>query len=123
MKNFLILSILALSQVSFAQIDRKGNGGDSVAQDFTVSGIQVFNFIIRQKDISQLLNRDSSLIFNDFRKIKIQTEEHLFLNGQEVDAINYPDLIMIKVSRSRWNQLSNDPNSIQLKRSIYEFVG
>lgn len=98
-KLFLILVIGFLSQFSFAQGSVVGNGGDGIAIEFQNLA----------RGISQNLESSPSdagfsvKIFAQLtREAEIRTENRLFLRDREVDAINYPTLKRIVISRSRW---------------------
>ena len=99
LKMTLLLLLSLISLQSFGQGSVVGNGGDGIA-------IQFRNLA---RDISENLKSTSILspeilksFSNSVEQADIRTEDRLFLNGNEVDAINYPTLQKITISRTRW---------------------
>lgn len=98
-KFFLWSFFFIFSLQSFGQGSIVGNGGDGIAIEFRSLA----------RDILQNLKATSILSSADLEKFsksvndsEITTQDRLFLNDKEVDAINYPTLQKITISRSRW---------------------
>lgn len=113
----LILSIISVK--SFAQGSVVGNGGDGIAIQFRNLARAISENLQSTSVLSpeQLKNFSNSVVQAD-----IQTEDRLFLNSKEVDAINYPTLQKITISRSRW-LLTSRATSAAVSLVFHEFLG
>ncbi|MES2855219.1 MAG: hypothetical protein V4692_05125, partial [Bdellovibrionota bacterium] len=77
-----------------------GNGGDSVASEFIVVATDLAIRIQKAGIKHPLLDLD--LLNTAILLTEVYSKERSFLRGREVDAINFPDLVEIQVSRRRW---------------------
>ena len=122
MRNLLFVSLaaaslaLSLSEKVFAGIGGgdfgPGNGGDSIALEFTAIGRALSlnwdhfasaPFPLSKTQFDQTLNQT-----------RVTSVEQTLLPGREVDAINYPEASLIQVSRTRWSALGDLPKKASL---------
>lgn len=76
-----------------------GNGGDGISIEFRNLARGIYqNLQISGGQLAFDGQRFQRLV----EEADIQTEDRLFLRGKEVDAINYPTLEKIVISRQRW---------------------
>lgn len=104
-----------------------GNGGDVVALQF----IQLARQGVICLETFQQTNPLSAKHSNYLKQIRIaidtvpvETKEVLRLDdGREVDAINYPEVMKIEVSRSRWHFLQGENLKTQIMLVFHEYLG
>jgi hypothetical protein len=118
MKALLALAISFCVSSAFAVGQDRGNGGDSNALDFVNSGTRIFNFLKRHPASAAALGIDPEKLLPALRRVRVETTENLYLNGVEVDAINYPDESLIKVSSTRWIKISDLADATIQKQNI-----
>jgi len=100
-----------------------GNAGDTYAAEFRLTAKDVVQRL-------ELLFQSSKPMF-DLAALKaavspattVVSEDHVFLNNEEVDAANYPKQHLIKVNRSRWKELRRSTETkSRLRVSLHEFL-
>lgn len=100
-----------------------GNGGDAFASEFVLTARMTAN-ILKKKDLSKIINFELNKFAGAIEVTEVLTEKTLILNGNEVDAINYPSLKLIKVSRTRWQDLRDEKLTIsRFNLVIHEYLG
>lgn len=120
MLKFLLLIILSvISQQGFAQGSVVGNGGDGIAIQFRNLARDISDNL---KSTTILAAADLKNFSNSVELADIQTSDRLFLNGKEVDAINYPALQKITISRTRW-LLTSRTVAAAVSLVFHEFLG
>ncbi len=132
MKTFLML-LMSLTLPSFAlssfAADRiltdgfdSGNAGDAIGAEFLYSARDLLQRF-------ELLDaRGEKLVEVGKLRRAIETtvvvsEERVFLNGMERDAVNYPEQKLIKVNRLRWKELRQPVETkARLTLVLHEFL-
>jgi hypothetical protein len=121
MRALLMGLITFISVSAFAGIRDVGNGGDAIALEFTTLARQV------SKDIKI----EAQHLFPEFsaedlesviESTKVASVDKTILNGVEKDAINYPRLKLIEVSRSRWKSRSVSTEKLRAL-VLHEYLG
>jgi len=100
-----------------------GNAGDAVASEFILTGRDLVQRL-------ELLYENNKPVFDaaDLRTAVMTTtvvsEDHVMLDGYERDAVNfYPTQRLIKVSRSRWNDLRRSTQTAsRLRLVLHEYL-
>ena len=105
MRNLFLVAVLVFAcNPSFAGPGvGTGNGGDGIKLEFA-SITQVLLKHIDEIQALQTAHVDTAALKKAMTSTQIQTQEQTFLNGVEVDAINYPDVPEIVLSCWRWFQ-------------------
>ena len=121
--NFLMIFLAVFLAQTNTYADRGGassggGGGDGYAAEFVHTAISIYAMLKRQK--KPLVNPDQFKMA--FDHTRVFSKKALSLNGQEVDAINYPDDHRIVVSRARWKELSEQPRN-KLVLVAHEYFG
>jgi hypothetical protein len=100
-----------------------GNAGDTYAAEFRLTAKDVVQRL-------ELLYQNSKPVI-DIAALKaavgpsttVVSEDHVLLNGEEVDAANFPKQHLIKVNRSRWKDLRRSTETkSRLRVSLHEFL-
>lgn len=121
MKTLLAAFIALISVSAFAGIRDVGNGGDAIVLEFTTLAGQV------SKDIQV----DAQYLFPEFsaedleiaiKKTTVTSIKKTVLRGIEKDAINYPGLNLIKISRTRWKNRSVSAEKLRAL-VLHEYLG
>ncbi|HLD99199.1 MAG TPA: hypothetical protein VJB59_03005 [Bdellovibrionota bacterium] len=107
-----------LSPLARAGGDVSG-GGDSYAQEFTSLGQVVLGVALKS---GQLPPAELNAFQVAVRDTRVVSNQHLFLAGAEVDAINHPAEPRIEVSRSRWDGLKGNVSG-KLALVFHEYSG
>src|SRR5688572_30415330 len=76
-----LLPVLALATVP----KETGTGGDAYTQEFIELGYE----LVENLSTSPLVGVDHALLYQKIQETKVESQAQLFLNGAEVDAINY----------------------------------
>lgn len=100
----ILIVVCILAPVSFAAAgNERGNGGDEYSKDFIQLGLDVWQTLERMP-VEGVNNND---LLRAIQRTSVSSKLSLTLNGNEVDAINYPDAINphIDVSRSGWDRM------------------
>jgi hypothetical protein len=100
-----------------------GNAGDAVASEFILTGRDLLQRL-------ELLYENNKPLFDttNLRTAVMATtvvsEDHIMLDGYERDAVNfYPTQRLIKVSRSRWNDLRRSTETkSRLRLVLHEYL-
>ncbi len=105
MKNlkvfFNIPSLLILMAIP-AQAGREtGNGGDAIAIEFKTTALQVVA-AINAGQTPMFPEVSTRLLQTAIGETKLTVKDHVFVNGAEKDAANYPAQKLIEISRTRW---------------------
>lgn len=100
-----------------------GNAGDTYAAEFRLTAKDV----VQRLDL--LFRRNGPAYDTAALKAAVGpsttviSEDHVFLDGVEVDAANYPKQHLIKVNRSRWKELRRSTETKgRLRVSLHEFL-
>lgn len=99
-----------------------GNAGDAVGAEFLYSARDLLQRF-------ELLEAKGEKTF-DLGKLRraiettvVVSEERVFLNGMERDAVNYPEQKLIKVNRTRWKELRQPVETkARLTLVLHEFL-
>jgi hypothetical protein len=119
--SFLMFSATAMAGATNSNsiYDGAGDagGGDAYSLEFSLLGHQAVE-TVRSAKIEEINTEDfSSAVLNS----RVVSEDKLYLNGEEVDAINYPSQKKIEMSRTRWDQLEGNRDR-KLKLVIHEYL-
>lgn len=95
-----LMGLVASPMVSHAGAGSSG-GGDAVAAEFTRIAHQISQLVERQP-VAEVSGKDFK---EGVLGTLVRTQDKVFHNGMEVDAINIPSEKKIVVSRSRWSDL------------------
>lgn len=119
----LILQLLLFAFASHAHAGfDSGNAGDAFSAEFLFSGRDVL------QRLETLAEKGHALV--DVKQLRaametttVVSEERVFLDGLERDAVNYPSKKLIKISRARWKDLrrSNETKA-RLTLVLHEFL-
>jgi hypothetical protein len=123
-KVFLLLaSLLSLGSHASAG-GMVGNGGDAVVQEFNLRGLQLAGFFQVETTVAQTYKIDAAKFLDVVKQTRLLSQDHLMLNGVEVDAINYPSQMRIEISRTRWadSSLHVDAYSVQRRIALHEYL-
>lgn len=123
MRKIVASLILLISFQSYAG-GMVGNGGDAVLQEFNLRGIQLAAYFKTETKVAQTYGIDAAKFLETVKKTTLEDQDHLFLNGVEVDAINYPAEFHIQVSRTRWEQSATRPDAyfVQRRIALHEYL-
>ena len=122
--------ILAVSIIIFFKVNASaqgggnsiGNGGDHIAAEFIAVARQAIN-LLQYTTLPEDLQNCVVILKQNIDLIHVSSEKSLTLNNNSVDAINYPDLMQIKVSREGW-QFTKSKLAIQKYiLVIHEYLG
>ena len=116
--------LLTFSLNAWAAGGMVGNGGDAVLQEFNLRGIQMAAYFRAEPAVASRFAIDAAKFLDVVRKTKLEAQDHLTLNGVEVDAINHPDQMRIEVSRLRWEASSQLENTyfVQRRIALHEYL-
>jgi hypothetical protein len=125
-KLVLIATLLLIGLV--AQIDAHaagwdgGNAGDAYSAEFLFSSRDV----LQRLEIlaaSGLPVMETAKLRNVMQTTVVVSEERIYVNGLERDAVNYPERKLIKISRSRWKTLrQSEETRARLTLVLHEFL-
>ena len=127
MKSFILIIAFLLGNLHFAsakKLGQEGHGGDVVVGMFLGIAQATLNCMKENsgtwKEFPNLLE-DLSYVF-EHTQVSSRTEP-VYLNGLEIDAINYPDsqVPRIIVSRGRW-LADGYPNSYRAFLVLHEYL-
>jgi hypothetical protein len=122
MKKFglLILFLSVFSQNGFA--GQNGNGGDGYAAEFTYTGRMSVE-ILSKKDLSSVPEFDLDKFMAVVTTTKVYTVDNVYIDGEEVDAVNYPDKKIIEIGRNHWRELRDESlTAARFRLVIHEYV-
>jgi len=127
----ILLSFLGLMPISLQAFEiqptpsgwENGNAGDAFSSEFILTGRDIL------QRLELLVENNAPLYDTNNLRIAVRTtevvsEEHVFLNGQERDAVNYyPDKRVIKMNRSRWRELRRSTETrARLRLVLHEYL-
>jgi len=129
MKNFiciLLAGVVGASQAQAGRIGRgweNGNAGDAYVSEFILSGRDVLQRLelIFEKDKNVF---DTTNLRAAIASTEVVSEEHVYLDGFERDAVNYyPTERLIKLNRSRWRELRRSTETkARLRLVLHEYL-
>lgn len=121
MKGLFLIACLAAANLAHAGWDN-GNAGDAYVSEFILTGRDVVQRL-------ELLSGqggpviDTKALKSTLAATEVVSEDHVFLNNEERDAVNYPDKHLIKMSRTRWNQLRRSTETVsRLRVVLHEYL-
>lgn len=108
MKNLLVIFLVCLASYnSYADKDR--GGGDSLELEFKGLGLSIAEQLRLMPSQDAIAAINPSKLYDTVKSVRIvSSPTPLFLDGQERDAINYPLLKKIEVSKERWEKLTEE---------------
>lgn len=124
MTVFLLVWILNIAGGSGAQAGwDHGNAGDTVASEFILTGRDVLQRLELLFEKNQPV-LDTASLRAAVLTTEVVSEDRVFLNGYERDAVNYhPTRRLIKVNRSRWAQLRRSTQTkARLRLVLHEYL-
>jgi hypothetical protein len=98
------------SSVTFAGTET-GNGGDGYAAEFILMGKKAVE-ILKAISLKEVEGVNVLHLSGVILSTEVHSRDALYLNGQEVDAINYPNKQLIELNRSRWEKIRNEDQTI-----------
>lgn len=131
MKSYLLaltLSVLASAVPNLAQgrlladgFD-SGNAGDAVGAEFLYSARDLLQrFELLETRGEKLV--DTGRLRRAIETTVVVSEERVYLNGMERDAVNFPEQKLIKVNRTRWKELRQPVETkARLTLVLHEFL-
>lgn len=87
--------------------DEPAYGGDSYAAEF-ISTAKTALEHLKGLPPEEIAPVEATKLEETISRTQVSSEETLLLNGNEVDAINYPESGKIQISRSRWRNLRGE---------------
>ncbi len=124
MKNKLLcLALLGVFSLPSFAGDESGHGGDAYVSDFIQTAKAALENL-KALPTNELEGVNVDTFTGAILNTEVHSEDFLILGGNEVDAINYPDKKWIRMSRRRWNELS-EPRSVSARYNlvIHEYLG
>jgi hypothetical protein len=100
-----------------------GNAGDAFSSEFILSGRDIVQRL-------ELLTKSGKTIYDTtnlrvaLTTTEVVSDEHVFLNGYERDAVNYfPTQRLIKMGRARWRELRRSTETkARLQLVLHEYL-
>jgi hypothetical protein len=120
LKRIVVITAL-LPLFTFGVLPKEsGSGGDAYTREF----IEVAEEVIENLSANPLVGVDHARFYQLVQEVKVESQERLFLNGAEVDAINYATAVppRIEMSRTRWDSMANMPYR-RVLLVFHEFLG
>jgi hypothetical protein len=101
----------------------ESGGGDGYAAEFVLTAKTALE-LAKKLDPSDLLPVNIDTLTGAIANTSVHSEEKLVFEGNEVDAINYPDKKLIKISRVRWTDLRTESQTFpRFYLVIHEYLG
>jgi hypothetical protein len=119
--SLLLTAAGSISSMAFgAAGGTSGGGGDSYSFEFVSLGYNVISSL-KQDPISEI---NIAKLARAVTTTRVNSKDSLTLDGNLVDAINYPDSKnpRIEISRSGWNRLANEPAE-KMTLVLHEYLG
>lgn len=113
--------VAATSLAGAAEGGVSGGGGEHYAAQFTATALRVTDQL-RHYPVPKV---DAPTLAEAIARTRVRSvATPLFLNGQSVDAINYPAAVppLIEFTQTAWDRLERDPVSRE-QLVIHEFLG
>lgn len=84
----------------------RGNGGDTYASEFVAAAYGILQWL-HEHPVAEIKTESLALVI---LQTKVYSQDQLTLEGQTVDAINYPKAkpARIEINRQRWDQIRDD---------------
>jgi len=99
-----------------------GNAGDSYSAEFLYSARDVLQRL-EILAMSGMPVMPTTKLREVMQTTVVVSEERVFLNGLEREAVNFPDKKLIKISRTRWKELRrSEETKARLKLALHEFL-
>ncbi len=100
-----------------------GNAGDAFSAEFILSGQDILQRL-RLNGVAAALSIDLGRVEHQLRTTLVSSDEHVFLRGDEVDAVNfYPDEDKIIVNRTRWREIRRPMETkARLRLVLHEYL-
>lgn len=113
----------ALSSASIAHAGNfVGNGGDASAMEFTwMARIATRRLETAKLSPDQKLHLTRLKDAIDHTRVVCKTKLHL--DGEQVDAINYPDKRLIVIRRAGWAQMKRNTSTTRFGFVLHEYLG
>lgn len=123
MKLLAVLLSLFTATSAFAGWD-SGNAGDPYAAEFIMTGKDLAARL-KLAPASELKKLDLARLNETIGATTVRTDETLtFKDGHEVGAINYPDTLMIKLSRTVWRTFRpSTQTNARFTFVLHEYLG
>jgi hypothetical protein len=118
MRAILAIVLSLYISTALATGQDRGNPGDANVMEFVNSGTRAINFLKRNPNVAVSVAINPDLLLTAMRKVRVEIKTELFLDGIEVDAINYPNQGLIQLSLSRWVATSNSPDAFLKKQNL-----
>jgi len=101
----------------------ESGGGDGYAAEFVLTA-KIALELAKKLAPSELLPVNIDTFAGAIANTSVHSEEKLALEGSEVDAINYPNKKLIKISRVRWTDLRTESQTVpRFNLVIHEYLG
>lgn len=100
-----------------------GGGGDRYVLDFLTVAKAIRGMFSNSEVAVSFPEIDRDELFEAIASTKVTSKDQLFLNGIEVDAINYPNQKLIELNRQRWKPYLDDPFERLYAIVLHEYLG
>ncbi len=120
-----VVSSLFGSQSALASGWDGGNAGDAYLAEFLFSGRDILQRleILAASGLPVMTVLEIAKIRAVMQTTVVVSEERVYVNGMERDAVNYPERKLIKVSRTRWKSLrQSEETKARLTLVLHEFL-
>jgi hypothetical protein len=122
MKALALSLILVLAALPAHAGFDSGNAGDAYAAEFIFSGRDVLQRLELMEKNKQTIV-DTAKLRAAMETTSVVTEDHVYLDGMERDAVNFPSQKLIKIGRERWNNLRRaSETKARLSLVLHEFL-
>lgn len=109
-KSFIIFLVFVCPLFAIAG-GTVGNGGDGVSAEFVLTA-QTAVELIKSSVVNDVKGFKMNAFIGAVATTKVNSADSLTLNGNEVDAINYPQEKKLVVNRSRWALLRSEDQTV-----------
>ncbi|MGZ3722960.1 MAG: hypothetical protein ACXVA9_08530 [Bdellovibrionales bacterium] len=117
--RFTVIAILFAAPLVHAGYET-GNGGDAFAIEFEMTARDLAQRLRKVTQDSVDVDKWEGAIL----ATEVHSEDHLYLNGSEVDAINYPAIKRIELNRSRWTPIRDAAGTrARFTLVLHEYLG
>lgn len=132
MRNVLMLLCLLMMSATLARAEGGatgvGGGGDNTVFEFREMARTLFGHLIGQS--KEVFGVDADVLAKTYADVKVESVETACIrldanpcDPRDVrDAVNFPDLKLIRVSRGRWAQIKTDQRSAH-RLVLHEYMG
>ena len=120
----LVFSSLALAfQKPLRGGNSVGNGGDAMAAEFVQTARTALHYLDLKTSSQANLSFIIQSLARGLNETQVNSNDQLFLRGDEVDAINFPELKKIVLSRKRWETYREKGLSVRSRLALHEYLG